>query len=421
MRLFSRLKSAYREFRASINDDNLFVGLSNRGSMSKAGVSVTPDSALNSATVYACVRILAETIASLPLVIYRRTKDGGKEPYPEHPLYDLLHNLPNDLQTSFEFREMLQGHLCLRGNAYAYKEIDESGNVITIKPLNAARMTVRKEQGKIIYDYTDEMGTSYRFPADFIWHIRGLSSDGLVGLSPIALARDSIGLAIASEQYGAQFYGNSAVPGSILEHPGKLSPQGRDNLKKSVQEFASSKRYQTMILEEGMAWKAIGMNHHDAQYLETRTFSVKEISRWFNIPLVMLGEADKSATFASAEQFFLSFATHTIRPWCVRWEQSINRCLFTPKDRKKIFAEFKLDALLRGDLSSRSAAYATGRQWGWLSVNDIRNLENLNPVDNGDIYLQPMNMVEAGTEPEPIQEPTQEQKQGDEEDGKGET
>jgi HK97 family phage portal protein len=367
----------------------------------KAGVSVTPDTALNSSTVYACTRILAETIASLPLVIYRRTSDGGKEPYPGHPLYDILHSLPNDLQTSFELREMLMGHLALRGNSYALKQIDGGGNLISITPLSAARMTPRKDfqTGRIVYDYITEDGQMLRYPMDSIWHIRGLSSDGMIGLSPVSLARETIGLAIGAEQYGAQFFGQAAVPGGIVEHPGVLKQAARENLKASLQEFAANKRHQTMILEEGLQWKQVGMSNIDSQFLETRVFETKEIARWFNVPLVMLGEADKSATFASAEQFFLSFATHTIRPWCVRWEQSINRCLFTPKERKKYFAEFKIDALLRGDLQTRYKAYAQARQWGWLCVNDVRSLENLNPVPNGDIFLQPMNMVEAGTPP----------------------
>jgi len=403
MGILSRLREFF-ETRGSISDPNMWM-VPYYNSTSKAGVTVTPDTALNSATVYACVRILAETMASLPLVIYRRTADGGKKPFDTHPLYDLLHNLPNELQTSFEFREMLQGHLCLRGNAYAYKELDGNGNVISITPLNAARMNVIKElDGRIWYEYIDDLGKSFRYPPDFIWHIRGLSSDGLRGLSPITLARETIGLAIASEQYGAQFFGNSATPGSILEHPGQLKQAARDNLRRSIDDFATSKRWKTMILEEGMKWHSVGMNNNDAQFLETRTFEVKEIARWFNVPLVMLGESDKTSTFASAEQFFLSFATHTIRPWCVRWEQSINRCLFTPKERKKYFAEFKIDALLRGDLSSRYTAYATARQWGWLSVNDIRGLENLNPVENGDIFLQPMNMIEAGEKPDEKEE-----------------
>jgi len=428
MGIYTRLLS-YLYKRASVNDDRFFLtDAINRSYPTKSGVTVNADSALAASTVFACIDILSGTLASLPLMLYKRRLDGGKEPAYNHPLYELLHTQPNRYQTSFEFRRMMQANVLSRGFSCAYLEFNGLDEIVAMYPLASSQIKVEKDkQGNIWYiyqvpsnDLANNKTQEIQIPSEWIWRVNDFWTDGLIPKSRIAIARESIGLAIGAEQFGAQYFGNASIPDSVLEHPGKLSENGRTNLRKSLDEFRGAKRRMTMVLEEGLQWKPITLTNSDSQYLETRTFQVKEIARWFNVPLVMLGEADKSATFASAEQFFLSFATHTMLPWCVNWEQSISKDLLDPKERKKYFAEHKMEGLMRGDLGSRYNAYKIGREWGWLSANDIRKLENLNPLEkNGDIFLQPLNMVEAGTKPEPKAEP-EPKKEGEDdgEDGK---
>lgn len=370
-----------------------------------SGVTITPDTAMQATTVYACVRILSETVASLPLPLYRRTGDRGRERAVDHPLYTLLHDAPNPEMTSFELRETLMGHVLLWGNAYCDIQTDGAGRVTALWPLRPDRMAVRRDKatGLIVYDYTLP-GTVTKVPlaADRILHIKGLSVNGLVGLPPIAMARQSIGLALATEEFGARFFSNNAQPGVVLEHPGKLGEEAYNRLRESWSETHSglSNAHRVAILEEGMKLDKIGIPPNDAQFLETRKFQAVEIARIFRVPPHLIGDLDR-ATFSNTEQQSLEFVIHTIRPWLVRIEQAITRSLLMPAERRTYFAEFLVDGLLRGDTTSRYAAYATGRQWGWLSINDVRTLENLNPVDGGDAYLEPMNMTEAGSAPAP--------------------
>ena len=416
MGIYTRFLS-YLYKRASVNDDNMFINVANRAAMSKAGVSVTPDSALAASTVFACADILSGTLASLPLMLYKRRTDEGKEPAYLHSIYDLIHTQPNKYQTSFEFRRMMMANTLLRGFSCAYLEYNGLDEVVAIYPLASSQIQIDKDkEGNLWYIYTvpnNDLAKGkqeqIRIPSQWIWRVNDFWTDGLAPKSRITIAKESIGLAIGAEQFGAQYFGNASVPDSVLETPGKLSVNAKANLRDSLNEYRATKRRMTMVLEEGLQWKPITLSNSDSQYLETRTFQVKEIARWFNVPLVMLGEADKSATFASAEQFFLSFAVHTMLPWCVNWEQSISKDLLSLKERKKYFAEFKMDGLMRGDLGSRYNAYKIGREWGWLSSNDIRKLENMNPMGTeGDEYLRPMNMTLAGTpvvDPTKVQEP----------------
>jgi len=398
-RLFRGNKATEERQSASISDpiywDNLFSRI---GFKSNSNQNVTPDSALQSSAVYACVRVIAETMASLPLMLYKR-KGDAKEIADTHEIYYILHEMPNPDQTSFEFFEMMVGHLCLRGNSYAFVERTNGGQINAIYPLNPAKMTVYRNQDRIIYEYTHDDGKREIMPVEMVWHMRGLSSDGLLGLSPISLAREAIGLGLATQEYAARFYSNFAMPGGVLEYPGSLKEDQITALKKAWDEaHTGANLYRTAILQGGLSWKAVGMTNTDQQYIESRNLQTAEIARIFRVPLFMVGGAgtqDKSTTYASAEQQKISFATDTVRPWCTRIEQSISRCLLTAKERKKYYAEFKLEGLLRGDLQSRYTAYATARQWGWLCVNDIRRLENLDPIDEGEEYLRPLNMTDA--------------------------
>lgn len=366
------------------------------GNKAASGVNVTPSTALQSTAVFACVRVLAETVASLPLPVYRRLPGGGKERAIGHYLYSILHDLPNPELTSFEFREALMGHLALWGNAYAEIERDNGGRVRALWPLRPDRMQVYREQGELRYKYQLPDGSYVVLKPIQVMHIRGLSGDGIVGYSPIRLAREAIGLALATEEFGARFFSNGAHPGGIIEYPGTLKEEAYQRFKQSVQEAYGglSKSHRLMILEQGLKYHQVGIPPEDSQYLETRKFQVNEIARIFRIPPHMIGDLER-ATFSNIEHQSIEFVVHTIRPWLVRWEQAIKRDLFLPGERNSYFAEFLVDGLLRGDIKSRYEAYAIGRQNGWLSADDIRELENMNPLPDGQgkIYLVNGNML----------------------------
>uniref|UniRef100_A0A6M3J752 Putative portal protein n=3 Tax=viral metagenome TaxID=1070528 RepID=A0A6M3J752_9ZZZZ len=406
----SILKDA-KEYRASgnVNDpvywQNFFQQF---GVTSLSNQTVTPDTAMQLAVVFACVRVLAETIASLPLMVYKRRADGGKEPATTNDLYFLLHDQPNPDQTSFEFREMIMGHLALRGNAYSYIERTGGGGINALYPLNPARMQVSKNRGELFYQYMYEDGKSARIPTADIWHIRGLSNDGIVGLSPISMAKEAIGLAMASEQYGAKFFANYAKPGLAITYPGKLNEDAAKELKASINDAQTGANvFKTMLLQGGLDIKQIGLSNEDSQFIELRQFQIEDICRIFRVPGVLINyTGDKSSTYASAEQFFISFITHTVRPWASRIEQSAARCLMTDKEKRKMFAEFNLNDFVRGDLESRYRAFQIGLQNGWLSPNDVRKLENLNPIESkeGDKYFMPLNIAELGSNPK-VEEP----------------
>ncbi len=353
-----------------------------------SGKTVNERTALQTTAVYACVRILAETIASLPLHTYRYT-DRGKEKALEHPLYYLLHNEPNSEMTSFVFRETLMSHLLLWGNAYAQIIRDGRGQILSLYPLLPDKMTVdRATNGEIIYQYRTDRGV-YLLRREEVLHIPGLGFDGLIGYSPIAMAKNAIGMAIATEEYGASFFANGANPGGVLEHPGVVKDPKRVRESWNAVYQGSSNAHRVAVLEEGMKFQAIGIPPEQAQFLETRKFQINEIARIFRVPPHMLADLEKSS-FSNIEQQSLEFVKYTLDPWVIRWEMAIQKALFLPSEKKQYFVKFNLDGLLRGDYQSRMSGYATGRQNGWLSSNDIRELENMNPIPTelgGDLYL----------------------------------
>ncbi|MDW7658131.1 MAG: phage portal protein [Bacillota bacterium] len=359
-----------------------------------SGKAVNERTALQTTAVYACVRILAETIASLPLHTYRYT-DRGKEKALDHPLYYLLHNEPNSEMTSFVFRETLMSHLLLWGNAYAQIIRDGRGQVLALYPLLPDKMTVdRTNGGEIIYQYRTDRGV-YSLRREEVLHIPGLGFDGLIGYSPIAMAKNAIGMAIATEEYGASFFANGANPGGVLEHPGVVKDPKRVRESWNAVYQGSSNAHRVAVLEEGMKFQAIGIPPEQAQFLETRKFQINEIARVFRIPPHMLADLEKSS-FSNIEQQSLEFVKYTLDPWVIRWEMSIQKALFSTAEKQQYFVRFNLDGLLRGDYASRMTGYATGRQNGWLSSNDIRELENMNPIPaglGGDLYLVNGNML----------------------------
>ncbi len=364
-----------------------------------AGVSVTPGTALQCTAVYACVRILAETVASLPLHVYRRLPDDGKERAPDHPLYGVLHDTANPEMTSFMLRETMMGHLLLWGNAYAELELTPGGQVVALWPWRPDRVRMERVNGQLWYvvRLPEWLGNvDLGVPAWRMLHVRGLSTNGLNGLSPIAMARQAIGLSLATEEFGARFFSNGARPSVVLQHPKQLSDEAYKNIQRSWESRHQGleRAHRVGILEEGMTLQQLGIPPEDAQFLETRRFQLNEICRIYRVPPHMVGDLER-ATFSNIEHQAIEFVIHTVRPWLVRWEQELMRALFTAPEREKYFAEFLVDGLLRGDTQSRYASYATARQNGWMSANDIRRLENQNPIPGGDVYLVPLNMIPA--------------------------
>lgn len=370
---------------------------------STSGKAVTERSAMQMTAVYSCVRILAEAIAGLPLHLYTYKEDGGKEKAIGHPLYLLLHDEPNPEMSSFVFRETLMTHLLLWGNAYAQIIRNGKGEVVALYPLMPNRMTVdRDSSGQLFYSYqmnnsdapTMKAGTVILKPSDVL-HIPGLGFDGLVGYSPIAMAKNAIGLAIATEEYGAKFFANGATPGGLLEYPGTVKDPDRVRESWNKGFSGSQNAGKVAILEEGMKYTPISIAPEQAQFLETRKFQINEIARIFRVPPHMVGDLEKSS-FSNIEQQSLEFVKYTLDPWVVRWEQSLSRALFTPEEKKKYFFKFNVEGLLRGDYQSRMNGYATARQNGWMSANDIRELENLDRIpaeEGGDLYLINGNML----------------------------
>ena len=370
---------------------------------STAGKAVTEHSAMQMTAVYACVRILSEAIAGLPLHLYRYNDDGGKEKALDHPLYLLLHDEPNPEMSSFVFRETLMTHLLLWGNAYAQIIRNGKGEVVALYPLMPNRMTVDRDSlGQLYYSYqmsnsdapTMPGGTVILKPSDVL-HVPGLGFDGLVGYSPIAMAKNAIGLAIATEEFGAKFFANGATPGGLLEYPGTVKDPDRVRESWNKGFSGSQNAGKVAILEEGMKYTPISIAPEQAQFLETRKFQINEIARIFRVPPHMVGDLEKSS-FSNIEQQSLEFVKYTLDPWVVRWEQSIQRTLLTAEEKKQYFVKFNLEGLLRGDYQSRMNGYATARQNGWMSANDIRELENLDRIpssDGGDLYLINGNML----------------------------
>ncbi len=363
-----------------------------------SGKPVNERTAMQTTAVYACVRILAEAVASLPLHVYEYQDDGGKKLVHDHPLYYLLHDEPNPEMTSFVFRETLMSHLLIWGNAYAQIIRDGAGRVLGLYPLLPDKMDVqRDDKGNIYYVYSrnsDEnpMFKEYgniRLKAENVLHIPGLGFDGLIGYSPIAMAKNAVGMTLACEEYGASFFANGANPGGVLEHPGVLKDPSKVRESWNSVYRGVNNAHKIAVLEEGMKYQQIGIPPEEAQFLETRKFQINEIARLYRIPPHMVGDLDKSS-FSNIEQQSLEFVKYTLDPWVIRWEQSLQRSLLLPGEKGKYFIKLNVDGLLRGDYQSRMNGYAVGRQNGWFSANDIREMENMNPIpdeEGGNLYL----------------------------------
>lgn len=370
---------------------------------SPAGKMVNERSAMQMTAVYACVRILSEAIAGLPLHLYQYNEDGSKSKAMEHPLYHLLHDEPNPEMTSFVFRETMMTHLLLWGNAYSQIIRNGKGEIMALYPLMPNRMEVdRDKKGRLYYRYTTVPedaktmdGNTVVLDPSNVLHIPGLGFDGLVGYSPIAMAKNAIGLAIATEEYGSKFFANGAAPSGVLEHPGILKDPSKVRESWNAAFGGSSNAHKVAVLEEGLKYTPISISPEQAQFLETRKFQIDEIARIFRVPPHMVGDLEKSS-FSNIEQQSLEFVKYTLDPWVIRWEQSLQRALLSVEEKKTFFFKFNVEGLLRGDYQSRMQGYATARQNGWMSANDIRELENMDRIpaeEGGDLYLVNGNMI----------------------------
>lgn len=370
-----------------------FIG----GEPTYSGKQINEWTALNSSAVFGCIRILSETVASVPLHLYRRT-DKGKDRAQEHPLYSVLHDMANPEMSSFTWREVLQGHLGSWGNAYSEVQRDGAGNVIALWPLLPDRTWPERNNGILWYN-TIINGEPISIPSNRVLHIPFFGFDGLLGYSPIKLAREAIGLAMATEEHGSRLFSNDARPGGYLKHPGNLTEEAKKGLRNDFEakHQGLENRHRLAVLEEGMEFQTVGIPPEDAQMLQTRKFQIAEIARWYRMQLHKLQELDR-ATFSNIEQMAIEFVQDTMYPWFSRWEAAIKTQLLTPRERQDYFAEFLIEGLLRGDIQARFNAYSIARQWGWMSANDVRERENMDklPGEQGDIYLIPANMMPAG-------------------------
>ena len=396
---------------------------------SMSGKSVTPSSAIQVSAVYACVRVIAETIASLPLNVFEATDKGGVKAL-EHPLQRLLHDEPNPEMTSFVWRETMLSHLLLWGNSYCQILRTGRNGIVGLYPLLPDHMAVdRDTKGKLTYTYTTSEGRMEQLNPEDVLHIPGLGFDGVMGYSPIALEKAAIGLGIAAEEYGSKFFQNGARPSGILTHPNTVKDPAALRASWNAAYGGSGNASRVAVLEEGMTFVPLSMPNNEAQFLETRKFQVTEICRIFRVPPHMIGDLER-ATFSNIESQNISFAVHTIRPWLVRIEQAINKTLIPENEKDRYYAQFNIDGLMRGDYKSRMEGYAIARQNGWMSANDIRALENLNPIseeEGGNAYLVNGNMIPislaglgvllglaAQSEEEPAEETTSAKEEGEE-------
>ncbi len=399
-----------------------------------SGKPVNETTAMQTTAVYACVRILSEAVASLPVHVYRYREDGGKEKVIDHPLYQVLHDEPNPEMTSFVFRETLMSHLLIWGNAYAQIIRDGAGRVLSLYPLLPNKVDVQRDvKGEIYYVYSRSSEENPNFKEygniilkkEDVLHIPGLGFDGLIGYSPIAMAKNAVGMTLACEEYGASFFANGANPGGVLEHPGVLKDPAKVRESWNAVYRGSNNAHKIAVLEEGMKYQQIGIPPEEAQFLETRKFQINEIARLYRIPPHMIGDLEK-ASFSNIEQQSLEFVKYTLDPWVIRWEQSLQKALLLPGEKGKYFIKLNVDGLLRGDYQSRMQGYSIGRQNGWYSTNDIREMEDLNPLsdeEGGNLYLINGNMcklADAGIfaggqeaqEPTPEEPPSENRKRG---------
>lgn len=364
------------------------------------GANVTADAAMKISAVWRCVNLISGGVATLPLDLKRRV-NGARVDAEDHDLWQVLRRKPNKWQTTAEFRRMMQASVLLRGNGYAL--IVRSGKkVLELIPLNADNVVAKQERDlSISYTVTLPSGVRTILKQRDMFHLRGLTMDGVTGLPVITYAREAMGLAIATESHAGALFKNGTRAGGVIKHPGTLGEEGVVALRESLDYYRSGGALEgrDLILEEGMQYDRLAMTSVDAQFIQTRVQSLAEIGMYFGVPLHLIGLNDKASSWGTGiEQMGIGFVTYTMQDWLTMWEQAIGRDLIDEKETD-LYAKFNHAALLKGDTVARYGAYATGKQWGWLSSNDIRALEDMNPIEGGDEYLQPLNMAPVGSQP----------------------
>lgn len=366
------------------------------GQTSASGVQINEGNALQVSDVYKCVRVLSESVAMLPLKVYERLEPRGKKLAVDHPLYSILHDEPNDNMTAFVLKETLMGHVLITGNMYAYIERNRGGRIVALWPLVPHLVKMCSVDGSVYYEVRTANGQASTFQADEILHVPGLGYDGIKGYSPIALHMQALGLAKATEIYGATFFGNGARPSGVLTHPQALKKEAYERLKESwnAQHQGAASAHKVSILEEGVTYTTISVPPEEAQFLQSRQYSRSEIAGLFRVPPHKIGDLSRS-TNNNIEQQALEFVGDALTPWLEKFEQECFRKLLTPTEKKKYFIEFEMKALLRGDTAARTAHYKDMWQTSVYSANEIREFENLNPIDGGDVYYVPLNYIPA--------------------------
>ncbi|MDZ4779596.1 MAG: phage portal protein [Planctomycetia bacterium] len=383
-----------------------FYNLLGDYSRAASGETVTTSTALQTSAVYAAVKVISESVASMPLHVFERRPDGSRQRV-YAPTLRAITEQPNSRQTLFECIEQLTAHALLRGDGIAAVLRDQFGNAAAIVPMHPDHVTIEQVNGESVYTFRDARQKVHRFTSDEVLHLRGMTWDGIRGMSLVAMAREAIGANIALDKYAGKFFANNARPSGILSCDGPLKPEAASQMRTSWNEVhaGADSAHKVAVLTDGMKWSPISLSNEDSQFIESRRFGVEEICRVTRIPPHLLGDLSH-ATFSNVENLGLQFVTFTLLPWIRRWEEVIQRDLIADPD---LYCEFKQEVLLRGDINSRYAAYMTGRQGGWLSANDIRTLENMDGIGTqGDVYLTPMNMEAAdeSKKPKVIDKPT---------------
>ena len=387
-----------------------------------SGILISPEAGLSHPDVYACVKVITEYIGMLPIQVFQRMRDEsgemlGKKPATTHPLWPLLFELPNPEMTAVEVIEAMVGHVLLRGNAYAHVVRNNAGQVLELWPLRPDRVWVYRKLGEtgemlpggdLEFIYTPYAGTPVRFAENEIWHVKGLSTDGLLGYAPVQLQAEALGGAVAAEKYAGRFFANDARPGGVFTHPGSLSDKAYNRLIDAINNAhrGLDNAHKMMLLEEGITWQQVGLSPDQAQFLQTRQFNTEQISRIFRVSGRLLND-ERHPSRLSAEDATAEDVRQLVMPWTRRFELAIKRDVLNRPSDRDYFVEFMLGKLLKASLASRTAYYAAGRQNGWLSANDVRREEGLNPIGpDGDHYMVPINMEDASKIDEPDSELT---------------
>lgn len=397
------------EARGVAVSDELYRAIMDAGYSSDSGIVVTQRNALTLSAVWSCVDVISSAVAQMPIITYRRLPNGGRERATNHYAYRLLHGQTNDVMTPFRFKRLMQTWVLLDGNAYAELVTNDRYQVTHLLPWRPDRVRVDELRDDVsamvlpTYVYTLPDGKQIQRPYYMMFHLRGLQTEGLLGLSPIAAHRQTLGMNLALLKHGSKFFKNGAVPRGVLEHPSHLDAKTAAALREEWTKVygGAENAHKTAVLWEGMKYREVSVKLADAQYLELMKFGVNDVARIYRVPPHKIGDLERS-TNNNIEHQGLEFLQDCLGPWLANWEQELQFSLFSEREAQSVYVEFLVNALMRTDVKSRADFYSKGRQWGWFTANEIRAWENLNPVEGGDELLQPLNMVPLGTEQEEV-------------------